>query len=106
MPINLGHLKIINFPFETMVTLLFLGVPILKHITVIIIIPNTRTDRYVQTVQTQIKLFHLGLQSLLFHIVPSRSTEFAVPYLHNLLDTIYCTKKKKIKKCLTFKDNY
>ena len=32
---NSGNLKIINFSFGTMKNLLFLGVPILKHITVL-----------------------------------------------------------------------
>ena len=32
---NFGHLQIINFPFGTMENLLFLGVAILKHITVV-----------------------------------------------------------------------
>ena len=36
MCLSIGTPKIINFPFGKMENLLFLGVPILKHITVLI----------------------------------------------------------------------
>ena len=42
MCLNFGHLKIINFPFGTNGKLIVLGVPILKHITVLL----DRTDLF------------------------------------------------------------